>query len=309
MSDIIYDVIIIGGGPSGLTAAIYSSRAGLKTLVAERYAPGGQMATTNRIDNYPGYPDGIDGAILSMNMKEQADKYGTDFIFSELVDFNFDREIKELKLADGSTYSAKTVIVASGAYPRPLGLDNEDKLRGKGVSYCATCDGAFFKEKNVIVVGGGDTAASDALFLENFCNKIYIIHRRNELRAQKSYQELISKSSKIEILWDSVVEEIISDDKVTGAIVKNNITGEKRKIDCEGIFIAVGNNPNSEIFKKVLQLDKNGYIMTDEKLFTGIKGIFACGDVREKAFRQIVTAAADGAVAAKGAEAYLLSIK
>ena len=299
----IYDVIVVGAGPAGLTAALYCGRAGFETLVLEKLSPGGQMATTNEIENYPGFPGVTDGFTLAMNMSAQAENFGVQQVYAEVTAMRVEGDLKLLETA-GGTLKAKSVILAPGAAPRLLGLSNENALRGKGVSYCATCDGAFYRKKTVAVIGGGDTAAADAVFLSSLCEKVYLIHRRDQLRASKSYTAKLDKPN-IEYVWDSVVEEILENGRVCGIRVRNVKTDEVREIELQGLFIAVGNVPATDFVRGAVELDANGYFTAGEDTKTNLPGVFAAGDCRRKPLRQIVTAAADGAVAAYAAEEYL----
>ena len=298
-----YDVIIIGGGPAGYTAALYCARAALSTLVLEKLAPGGQMSTTDRVDNYPGFPEGVDGFTLAMEMQKQAEKFGAVSSFAEVSEVKLTGREKLIQ-ADGQTLKAGAVIIATGARPRELGLEKERELRGKGVSYCATCDGAFFRGKEVAIIGGGDTAAADAVFLSKLCKKVTLIHRRDQLRASRAYARPLQEKTNVEFLWDSTVEQILGENKVEGLKVKNVKTGKITTLPCDGMFIAVGNLPNTSLFSEVV-LNQAGYIEAGENTKTNLPGVFAVGDVRNKPLRQIVTACSDGAVAAYMAEEYL----
>ena len=301
----VYDVIVVGSGPAGLTAALYCARAGYETLVLEKYIPGGQMVTSNEIENYPGFPEAVDGFTLTMNMKKQAERFGAKQTYGNVKVLRLDGDVKILETEDGTAYRAKSVVLAPGAAPRTLGLPNEDALRGKGVSYCATCDGAFYKDKTVAVIGGGDTAAGDAAFLSAMCKKVYLIHRRDRLRASKSYEKKLDKPN-IEIVFDTVTDEILEKDgKVSGLRLRNVKTDEVCEIEVNGVFVAVGNVPATDFVRDILDLDENGYFMAGESTKTNVPGVFAAGDCRKKTLRQIVTAAADGAVAAHGVEEYL----
>lgn len=299
----VYDVAVVGAGPAGLTAALYCGRAGFDTLVLEKLSPGGQMATTNEIENYPGFPGVTDGFTLAMNMSAQAEQFGVMQDYAEVTALRVEDDIKLLDTAMG-TIRARSVILAPGAAPRLLGLPNENALRGKGVSYCATCDGAFYRKKTVAVIGGGDTAAADAVFLSSLCEKVYLVHRRDTLRASKSYTAKLDKPN-IEYVWDSVVEEILENGRVCGIRVRNVKTNETREIELQGLFIAVGNIPATDFVRGAVELDANGYFTAGEDTKTNLPGVFAAGDCRKKPLRQIVTAAADGAVAAYAAEEYL----
>lgn len=299
-----YDVIIVGGGPSGLTAALYCARANLNILLIERMFSGGQMATTDILENYPGFEEPISGFELAMRMENQAKRFGVEIVNEDVIKMNLDEKVKLLETTD-KVYKSKVVILCMGAVPRKMGLPKEKEFRGAGVSYCATCDGSFYKEKNVVVVGGGDTAAVDAIYLARLCKKVYLIHRRDKLRATKAIQKEIFSNDKIEIVWDSTVEEIIGEFGVDGIIVKNVKTNKTRQIETGGIFVAIGVIPNTKRVKDKLPLSKEGYIVTDEKMQTGIPGVLAAGDIRDKVLRQIITAASDGAIAAYVAERYI----
>jgi len=302
-----YDVIIVGGGPAGFTAAIYTARAKLKTLIIERAYFGGQMAITDKMENYPGF-DAVSGMELADKMYRQATKFGAEVEMTEVVELELDGDVKKVMTRE-KTFETKTVILAMGASPKKLGLPNEEKLTGAGISYCATCDGAFFRDKDVAVVGGGDTAAEDALYLSRFCRKVYLIHRRDELRATKILADLVINTPKITPVWNSVVEEIIGDSSLEAVKIRNNKTDEVSRLDINGLFIAIGYIPNNELVKGKIELNEWGYIKTDDKMRTNIPGVFAAGDVREKNLRQVVTAASDGAAAAHSAEQYLTGKK
>lgn len=301
----IYEVIIIGSGPAGLAAAIYAGRAELDTIIIEK-APmsGGQIINTYEVDNYPGIPD-ISGFDLSTKFREHCDKLDMNFITGEVTGFAVEDGIKTITLDDGTTYHAKAVIISAGANPRKLMIDGETKLSGMGVSYCATCDGAFFRNKITAVVGGGDVAVEDAIFLARLCKKVYVIHRKNEFRAAKSYTSKLMSLENVEIIWDSVVEKIIGDEQVEQIEIKNIKTEEKNTLDIDGIFIAVGNIPCSEVYKGLVNMDGSGYIIADESCETNIPGVFAAGDIRTKELRQIITAASDGANSITAVEKYL----
>ncbi len=301
----IYDVIIIGSGPAGLSAAIYAKRAELNLLIIEKAAlSGGQVINTYEVDNYPGIP-GIGGFELSMKFREHADKLGATFATGEVTDFSLDGEIKVVTMDNGDLYRAKSVIIATGGAPRHLNVPGEAELSGMGVSYCATCDGAFFKNKTVAVVGGGDTAIEDAIFLARICKQVYVIHRRDQFRANKSVITKLMDLQNVTVLWDSVVDKINGEEKVETINVKNIKTNEISSYDLSGIFIAVGYLPNSEAYKKVVAADEAGYIIAGENCETNIPGIYAAGDVRTKDLRQIITATADGANAITAVEKYL----
>ncbi len=298
-----YDVIIIGGGPAGLTAGLYSGRSNLKTLIIEKNVLGGQAITTPNIENYPGYVS-ISGTDLIMKLREQVKRYNVEITYGQISDIQLKKECKKLTIG-GNEYKAKTVILAMGAYPREIGIESEKRLRGTGVSYCATCDGAFFKGKTLAVVGGGNTAVDDAIFLTNYAPKVYVVHRRNELRAIRAEQDRAFKNPNIEFLWDSVVDDIKGKDSVEGMVIKNVKTGKRKEVDVGGIFVAIGNVPATKEVKDKIRLDDRGYIPTDENMETSVPGVFAAGDVREKSVRQDITAMSDGAVAAVNAEKYI----
>lgn len=300
----IYDVIIIGGGPAGYTSALYTSRAGFSTLVLEKFSPGGQMTQTSQIDNYPGFDEGVDGFTLGFKMQSGAHRFGTLTVQTEVAEVNLTEKIKEIKTPT-QTYYAKTVIIATGAEHKHLGIENEENLIGRGVGYCAACDGMFYKDKIVAVVGGGNSAAADALLLSKICKQVFLIHRRDSLRATKVYHEPLLRAENVTFLWDSVTDKILFDEKVKGVNVKNIKTGEITKIDCDGLFISIGRSPETHLFKGQIDTDEFGYIKADESTKTNIDGVFAVGDVRTKPVRQIVTAVADGASAAHFIEEYL----
>lgn len=301
-----YDVVIIGGGPGGYSAALYCTRSALTVLVLEKMSAGGQMATTGIVENYPGYDEGIDGFDLGEKMQNGAHRFGAETEYATVESVDLHAQPKLIHTSEGDVL-AKTVIISTGAYPRELGLPNESSLRGRGVAYCATCDGMMYKGKDVIIVGGGNSAIADALYLDKICRSVTLIHRRDELRASKVYEHQLSESN-IHIIWNSRVSEIIADKKVTGARVENIVTKEITDILCDGVFVAIGRIPDTKIFRDELQLDKTGYIIADETTKTNIEGVFAVGDVRTKPLRQIVTAASDGAVASRFVEEYLGSL-
>lgn len=304
MEQNIYDVIIVGGGPAGYTAALYAARANLSTLVLEKFSPGGQMATTDMIENYPGFPEGINGFELAMQMKNGAERFGVTSKLTEVKSVDLQATPK-LVTTRKDTFAARTVILATGAFPRELGLPNERELRGRGVSYCATCDGMFYRDKTVVIVGGGNTAVADAIFLAKICKKVYLVHRRDELRASKTYMETLKRAENIEFVWNSEVTELHAEQFLTGVTVRNKKNSETRLLDCDGVFVAIGNIPNTELVKGQIELDEAGYVIADETTKTNVEGVFAIGDMRQKPLRQVVTAVADGAVAAKFAEEYI----
>lgn len=303
MADI-FDLMIIGGGPAGYTAALYGARAGLTVGLIEKLAPGGQMGTTDMVDNYPGFPEGINGFELAMKMKAGAERFGARTISAEVTGLELSGDIKTLQTPK-EVYKARTVVLATGAQPRELGLPHERELRGKGVSYCATCDGMFYRGKTVAVVGGGNTAVADALYLSRLCEKVYVIHRRDKLRAPQIQQQNLEMAGNVEFVWDSIVKELRFEERLTGLVTEDKNTGECRELSCAGVFIAVGQVPETELFKGQVQLDEAGYVSAGEDCRTNIPGVFAAGDLRAKPLRQIVTAAADGAVAATAAQEYL----
>ena len=300
----IYDMIIIGGGPGGYTAALYASRAGFDTLVIERMAAGGQMTLTGDIDNYPGFDDGIDGFTLGMKMQQGAERFGAKTRYAEVIEVDFSEKIKRVKTSK-EEFLAKTVVVSTGANPRELGIDDEQRLVGRGVHYCAHCDGRFYKDKTVIVVGGGNSAAADASYLSRLAKKVYMVHRRDTLKATKIYHEPLFSAQNIEFIWNSVVGEFITDERIIGVKIKDTISGNISKIDCDGVFISIGRKPATDFLNNAVEIDKNGYIVADESTKTNIDGVYAVGDVRTKSLRQVVTAVADGAVAVHYAEEYL----
>ncbi len=302
----IYDMVIIGGGPAGYTAALYSARAGFDTVVLEKMAVGGQMTLTDVIDNYPGFPNGVDGFTLSNNMQQGAERFGVQTMYDEVVSVDLESEIKEIETAFSGKLYAKTVVIATGANPRELGLENEEELIGQGVHYCAHCDGRFYKDKVAVVVGGGNSAVSDALYLSHLCKKVYLVHRRDVLRATRIYHDPVQKASNIEFCYNSVLSKIEEDNgKVSSVTLIDTKTNEKREIECDGVFISIGRKPATEFLGGALEQDIGGYIKADESTKTSIDGVFAVGDVRTKVLRQVVTAVADGAVAAHYAEEYL----
>ena len=303
MNDKIYDVVIIGGGPGGYSAALYCARSGMSVLVLEKLSPGGQMATTGQVDNYPGFEDGIDGFELGEKMKKGADRFGAETAFDEVIRVDLKAEPKKITTTGGELLT-KTVVIATGASPRELGLPEEKKLRGRGVAYCAVCDGMRYKDKTVVVSGGGNSAAEDALFLAKICKKVYLVHRRDALRASMVYQNAL-KDSPVEFLWNSRIEEILHEKKVTGVRLADVTTGEEREIACDGVFVAIGRVPDTAVFEGQVERNEQGYIIADETTRTNVPGVFAVGDVRTKPLRQIVTAASDGAVASKFIEEFI----
>ena len=306
MSNDIRNVIIIGSGPAGLTAAIYAARANLKPLVIEGTQAGGQLTITTDVENYPGFPEGIMGPELVMDMRKQAERFEAEFVSGDVTSIDFSKAPFTVNIDDVS-YKGKTVIIATGATARWIGLESESKLRGSGVSGCATCDGFFFKGKDVAVVGGGDTAVEEALFLTKFANKVSIIHRRDQLRASKIMQEKAMKNKKLSFIWDSVVEDILGVEAghVTGVRIKNVKNGAISDLPCDGVFIAIGHTPNTMIFQGKIELDDKGYIVLKERTSTSVRGVFAAGDVADPYYRQAVTAAGMGCMAAIDVERFL----
>ncbi len=303
----VYDMLIIGGGPAGYTAALYGARAGLDVAVIEKMAAGGQMALTGEIENYSGFDEGIDGFTLGAKMQNGAERFGASTVLAEVIGVELQDKIKRISTSAGE-FLARTVVIATGADPRRLGIEGEEKLVGRGLHYCAHCDGRFYRGKTVAVVGGGNSAVSDALYLSRFAKKVYLIHRRDSLRATKIYHEPLMKAENVEFLWDSIIEDYIVDGRVTGAKIRNVKSGEMSELVCDGIFVSVGRKPTTELFEGQIALDENGYAIADESTRTNIEGVFAAGDVRTKALRQIVTATADGANAAHFAEGYLSAV-
>ncbi len=299
-----YDVIIAGGGPAGLNAALYTARSGLSCLVLEKMFAGGQMATTSLLENYIGFPDGIDAVTLAMQMAQQAENAGAQIRYDEILSVDLTKDVKKIVTSKG-TLEAKTVILCTGASPRKLAVPGEDRLRAKGVSYCATCDGALYKNKTVAVVGGGDTALEDALVLAKYCKKVYLIHRRDTFRAVHSLVKKVEALENVELIMNTVVTEILGEKNVTGITLQNKNDESQWNIELNGVFIAVGTLPNTALFKEQLPLDEQGYILTDETMETALSGVFAAGDLRKKPLRQVITAASDGAVAAFSALRYL----
>ena len=300
----IYDMIIIGGGPGGYTAALYAARAGLSVLVMERLSPGGQMAQSHKIDNYPGFPDGIDGFTLAANMQQQAHRFGAETESADVTALFLKEEPKRVETSSGTRF-ARTIVLASGAGPRPLGVPGEQELVGRGIAYCAACDGMFYRNKTVVVVGGGDSAAAEALLLSRIAKKVILVHRRDTLRATKVYHEPLMRAENVEFRWKSVVEQLLHEDTVTGVVLRDVNSGELTQVDCDGVFVSVGRIPATDLVREQVGLDAKGYIAAGENTCTGIPGVYAVGDVRAKPLRQVVTAVSDGAMAAHMAEGYL----
>lgn len=300
----VYDMIVVGGGPGGYTAALYGARAGLDTLVLEQLSAGGQMALTQQIDNYPGYEEGVDGFDLAEKMQRQAEHFGAKTEYAQVERMELTAEPKVLETSEG-TFWARTVVLATGANPRELGVENEAALVGRGVAYCAACDGMRYKGKTVVVVGGGNSAAADALLLSRIARKVILVHRRDTLRATKVYHQPLMQAENIEFRWNSTVTELIHGDQITGVRLKDVNTGVESLVTCDAVFVSVGRKPATELVKGQLELDKSGYVVADETTKTNLPGVFAVGDVRTKVLRQVVTAVADGAVAVHMAEEYL----
>jgi len=301
-----YDLIIAGGGPAGLTAGLYAARAMLRTLLLEKMAPGGQAATTFHIENYPGFAEGISGPDLAQAMENQAKKFGLAVTYGEVKKMSFREPLWEVETEDKKLL-VKAVIAASGVEPRKLGIPGEETLRGRGVSYCATCDGPFFKDQEIGVVGGGDSAVEEALYLTRFATKIFLVHRRNALRAEKILQERAFQNPKIEILWDTVVTKVLGDSGVEGLELQNVKTKNLRTLKVGGVFFYVGWLSNTEFLKGIVNLDEQGFVLTDDQMATSAPGVFAAGDVRKKLLRQVTTAVGDGAMAAFAAGQYVES--
>lgn len=302
----VYDVVVIGGGPAGYTAAKYAADAGLSVVVLEKLSAGGQMALTDKIDNYPGFPDGIDGFTLGEEMQIAAEKAGAETVLAQVNALHLTEHPKRLETSEGDFFG-KTVILATGANPRLLGIPKEQELTGKGVHYCAHCDGHFYRSKTVAVVGGGNSAVADALILSRLAKKVYLLHRRDSLRAARAYTKALENADNVEFLWDTTVEALLHQDRLTGISAKNQKTGQTSQLPVDGLFVSIGRTPATSLAQD-LELDENGYILADETTKTSLPGVFAAGDVRAKALRQIVTATADGAVAAHMAQEYLASL-
>ena len=300
-----FDLLVIGAGPAGLTAGLYGARAGLSVAVFERISPGGQLAQTSKVENYPGFPTGAEGWQLAFDMQQQAVNFGAKIVAEEVTAVDFAGDAKKVITPMGE-YTGKAVIVATGAHPRPLGVEGERELTGKGVSYCATCDGNFFRSKDVIVVGGGNTAVGDAMYLSRICNKVYLVHRRDKLRATPVYHDAIAALENVELVWNSTPDALLSENgAVSGLRVKSTQDDSTRDIAANAVFVAVGTVPNTDFLNGALELNEAGYIVADEDGRTSVEGVFAAGDVRTKALRQVVTAVADGAQAAENAAEFI----
>lgn len=302
------DMVIVGGGPAGYTAALYAARAGLDAVLVEKLSAGGQMAITHQVDNYPGFEEGVDGFELAVKMQKQAERFGAKTVNAEVVWMDLHAEPKVIETSE-SIFEAATVVLATGANPRELGLPEEKGLIGRGVGYCAACDGMFYRGKTVVVVGGGNTAASDALLLSRVAQKVILVHRRDELRATKIYHEPLLKAENVEFRWNSQITGLLYDDVLTGVRIRDVNTGEESTVDCSGLFVSIGRKPATELVRDQLELDESGYVVADETTRTGIPGVYAAGDLRAKPLRQIVTAVADGATAVHMAEEYLATLK
>ena len=302
------DLIIIGAGPAGLTAGLYAARARLKTLMLEKLSPGGQVLMTDWVENYPGFPDGISGFELMDKMRRQAEKFGLEIKSQEVSRLDVLPE-KQIITTDNGNLESKALILACGATPQRLGIEGESLLTGKGVSYCATCDGPFYREQEVAVIGGGDTAVEEALFLTKFASRIYLVHRRDKLRATKLLQERVWEEEKIEVIWDSIPKRIVGEAGVDGIDLKNVKTGEESRLSVQGVFVFIGYRPNNELVKSLLECDERGFVVTSNHMETSERGVFAAGDITSKLLRQISTAVGDGATAAFMAERYLESLQ
>lgn len=300
----IYDMIVIGGGPGGYTAALYATRAGLDTLLLEKMAPGGQMTQTTQIDNYPGYDQGIDGFELGEKMRAGAERFGAKTVLAEVERVELAGDPKRVETSEG-IFLGKTVVIATGAEHRQLGVEAEAQYVGRGLSYCATCDGMFYKGGTVAIVGGGNSAAAEALVLSRICEKVILIHRRNTLRASKVYHEQLKNAGNVEFRWNSTVHQLLVDGRITGVQLQDVNTGERTDLTVDGVFVSIGRAPATELFRGQVELDSSGYIVAGESTCTNLSGVYAVGDVRTKTVRQIITAAGDGAVAAHYAEEYL----
>ncbi len=303
-AEAVYDLIIIGGGPAALTAAVYAGRAALKTLVLIGPGPGGQVANTDLVENFPGFPEGISGAELAQRLQSQAGRFGAQIVMDAVTRVDFPTTPFNIQ-THSVTYQARTAIVATGAVPRRLGVPGEAEFFGRGVSACATCDGFFYQGKRIVVAGGGDSAIAEGIFLTRFASEVFVVHRRDQLRATKIYQERAFANSKIRFVWDSVVEEIVGEQTVTGVQVRNVKTGETSVIEADGVFVYIGMDPGTELFAGQIELNEAGYVITDRHQRTNVPGVFAAGDVQDPHYRQIVIAAGTGAIAAMEAERFL----
>lgn len=301
------DIAIIGAGPAGMTASVYARRAGYSVTVFELGMPGGQLSTTDKIENFPGYPEGLPGAELGMKFYEHAQAFGAEFVFEQVVRVEADDAVKKVVTNNGTEeieYEARAIIIATGAHPRTLGVPGEDTFRGHGVSYCGTCDGFFFRGKDVCVVGGGDVAVEDAIYLANMCNSVTVFHRRDELRANKRSQDAAFANGKITFVWNTIVTELKGDDQLRSVVTKNVKTDEVKEWTFDGCFIFVGYDPNQDVYPQGLATDERGYVLTDENMATNIPGVYAVGDVRKKNVRQVATAVGDGGIVMSDIERY-----
>lgn len=301
------DIAIIGAGPAGMTASVYARRAGYSVTVFELGMPGGQLSTTDKIENFPGYPEGLPGAELGMKFYEHAQAFGAEFVFEQVVRVEADDAVKKVVTNNGTEekeYEARAIIIATGAHPRTLGVPGEDTFRGHGVSYCGTCDGFFFRGKDVCVIGGGDVAVEDAIYLANMCNSVTVFHRRDELRANKRSQEAAFANGKITFVWNTIVTELKGDDQLRSVVTKNVKTDEVKEWTFDGCFIFVGYDPNQDVYPQGLATDERGYVLTDENMATNIPGVYAVGDVRKKNVRQVATAVGDGGIVMSDIERY-----
>ena len=299
--DKVYDVVIVGGGPGGYTAALYAARAGLDVMLIERLSAGGQMNLTGQIDNYPGFPEGVDGFGLSMSMQQQAERFGAKTKYAEVLKLELEGVIKKVVTNEGE-YLAKSVVISTGANPRPRGVDRESEMIGRGVGYCAHCDGGVYRGKTVAVVGGGNSAAAEALYLSRIAKEVILIHRRDSLRATQIYHKPLMDAANIRVIWNSEVAELLGEDLLEGVKIRNLHSGEEETLKVQGLFVSIGRKPATDLVKEQLTLDDAGYIMAGEDTKTNLPGVYAVGDVRTKELRQIVTAVADGAMAAHMAE-------
>ena len=305
MKAAVYDMIIIGGGPAGYTAALYAARAGMKAVVLEKLSAGGQMAQSHWIDNYPGFPQGIDGFELAERMQQQAERFGALTEYAEVNRLDLHADPKIVETSEGIFYG-RTVVLAMGAGPRALGIPRERDLVGRGVAYCAACDGMFFKDKTVAVVGGGDSAVAEALTLSRVAKKVILVHRRDSLRATRVYHQSLDRAENVEFRWNSAVTDLLGDKRLSGIVLKDTVTGEESALECDGIFVSIGRKPMTDLLEGQLPLDGSGYVIADETTLTSVPGVFAAGDLRTKKLRQVVTAVADGAMAVHMAENYLM---
>ena len=303
-----YDIVIIGGGPAGYAAALYAARSGWRTVVIEKMSVGGQLTLTNTVDNYPGFDEGIEGWELGDKMQRSAHRFGAKTVYATVCSVDL-RSTEKIIVTETETITARAVIVASGAEPRALGIEKESSMVGKGVHYCAHCDGRFYQNKTVTVVGGGNSAVGDALYLSRLASKVYLIHRRDTLRADRVYHPQLTQAENIHILWNTKVTNLVADDGFAGLVLENTQTGKTETLDCDGVFISIGRKPITDFLQGQIALDEQGYIVADESTRTNLKGVFAAGDVRQKPLRQVVTAVADGAIAAQAAAEYLMEVE